>query len=157
MVRAPIFHQRRLGAPATACGWPSKGPLSLFEAIRADFTVVTDLPSFHTGYPLPEGFEITGPVFADDGTGAHAGSAELDADVGTALRRDGQPAILLTMGSSGTPELLLEAIHALVPPPRTVPVVTLLPTSGMCWSWPRPQCVRWRTPGPPRRGALAFW
>jgi hypothetical protein len=95
--------------------------LSLFEAIHADLTVVTDLPSFHTGYPLPEGFEITGPVFADPGAAPHGGSAALDADIVAALRRDGRPAILLTMGSSGTRELLLEAIRALVPAPRPAP------------------------------------
>ncbi len=127
MARAPIFHQRRLGAAATACGWPSEGPLSLFEAIHADLTVVTDLPSFHTGYPLPEGFEIIGPVFADDGAATRGGSAELDADIVAALRLDGRPAILLTMGSSGTTELLFEAIRALVLPPRTVPGRDLAP------------------------------
>jgi len=127
MVRAPILHQHRLGAAATACGWPSEGPLSLFEAVRADLTVVTDLPSFHTGYPVPEGFVIVGPVFADDGAATQAGSAELDADLVAALRRDDLPAILLTMGSSGTSELLLEAIRALAPPPRTVPGHDLAP------------------------------
>ena len=66
MARAPIFRQHRLGAAATACGWPGTGPLSFFEAVRADLTVVNDLPTFHTGYPLPEGFEITGPVFGSE-------------------------------------------------------------------------------------------
>lgn len=114
MVRAPIFHQHRLGAGAAACGWPSKGPFSFFEALRADLTLVTDLPAFHTGYRLPAGFEITGPVFADDALAAHTASAELDPDIAAILRRDGCRAVLLTMGSSGTRELLLEAIRALV-------------------------------------------
>lgn len=127
MARAPIFRQHRLGAAATACGWPGTGPLSFFEAVRADLTVVNDLPTFHTGYPLPEGFEITGPVFADDGAVSHAGSAELDADIVAAMRRDGRPAILVTMGSSGTPELLCEAIRALAPPVRPDPDRDLAP------------------------------
>lgn len=114
MVRAPIFRQRRLGTAASACGWPGEGPLSFFEALRADLTLVTDLPAFHTGYRLPTGFEITGPVFADDAVAAHTGSAELDADIVATLRRGGRKAVLLTMGSSGTRVLLLEAIRALV-------------------------------------------
>lgn len=115
MVRAPIFRQHRLGDGARACGWPVRGPISFFDALRADLTLVTDLPSFHTGYSLPDGFAITGPLFADDRAAAHAGSAELDPDLVATLRSGGRPSILLTMGSSGTPELLLEAIRALVP------------------------------------------
>lgn len=115
MLRAPIFRQHRLGDGARACGWPVRGPISFFEALRADLTLVTDLPSFHTGYPLPDGFAITGPLFADDRAAAHAGSAELDPDLVATLQSGGRPSVLLTMGSSGTPELLLEGIRALVP------------------------------------------
>jgi hypothetical protein len=64
MTKAPIFHQHRLGAAAAACGWPNRGALSLFEAVRADLTLVTDLPTFYAGLPLPENFAVTGPVFA---------------------------------------------------------------------------------------------
>lgn len=117
MTRAPIFNQRRLGAAAAACGWPSKGPLSLFEAIHADLTVVTDLPAFHTGYPVPENFAIVGPVFPDYADKAPGDRGDqVDPDVSATLRRDGRPAVLLQMGSSGSRELLFEAIRALTPP-----------------------------------------
>jgi UDP:flavonoid glycosyltransferase YjiC (YdhE family) len=122
MARAPIFHQQRLGAGARACGWPGEGPFSFFEALAADLTLVTDLPSFHNGYRLPENFAITGPIFAADDAAAYTGSAVLDPDIVTALRRDSLPAVLVTMGSSGTSEVLCEAIRAVVPPAaRTIP------------------------------------
>jgi hypothetical protein len=115
MARAPIFRQHALGEGARACGWPVVGPLSFFEALRADLTLVTDLPEFHTGHRLPNGFVVTGPVFADDAAAGHAGSADLEPDIVAAMRRGGHPAVLVTMGSSGTPQLLTEAIRALVP------------------------------------------
>ncbi|EKG09448.1 UDP-glucuronosyl/UDP-glucosyltransferase [Macrophomina phaseolina MS6] len=117
MTKAPIFHQQRLGAAASACGWANKGALSLFEAVQAKLTVVTDLPAFYTRCRLPDTFRLTGPVFASNSDAAYGGNtAELDPGIVAAMRRGGRPAILLTMGSSSTSELLFEAIRALARP-----------------------------------------
>lgn len=120
MVRAPIFHQHRLGAGAAAAGWPGDGDLTFFDALRADLTLVTDLPRFHTRYRLPPGFALTGPIFPGGGAGA-ADPAGLDPGLAAALRRDGRPAVLVMMGSSGTPELLGEAARAFARPVGTTP------------------------------------
>lgn len=152
MMRAPIFRQHRLGAAATACGWPGTGPLSFFEALRADLTVVNDLPSFYTEYPLPEGFEITGPVFANERMPGQA-AGELDTAVAATLRRDGRPAILVTMGSSGTAELLLEAIRALVGPGLAPSAWNVV----VWWSWRRRRCAPSNGPGRQQGRVLVFW
>ncbi|CZR57797.1 uncharacterized protein PAC_07686 [Phialocephala subalpina] len=113
MAYAPTMKQHRLGAAATACGWPGLkgGPISLFDMNTADLNLVNDLPSFHADYShlLPENVVITGALFAQ----IHD-TAELDADIAAHLHNDDGTSILVTMGSSGTKEFLLEAIRALI-------------------------------------------
>jgi hypothetical protein len=114
-----------------------------------------DLPSFHTDYRLPKGFAITRPVFGTTvphrtGAPRHWTRTSSRPYAATVASQS------CSMGSSGTSELLLEAIRALVPPPRTSPVVTSLPTIGTWWPWPHPRCVRFRRPRP-SRGSPAFW
>lgn len=108
MTKAPIFRQRRLGAAAAACGWPSKGPISLFDMNMADLNLVNDHPIFHQEYlhRLPENIVLTGPLYAGN-------RSELDQDVAMHLKKGPGPSILVTMGSSGTEEFLFEAIKAL--------------------------------------------
>lgn len=106
MLKAPIFRQRRLGAAAAACGWPIKGPISLFDMNMADLNLVNDHPVFHADYAhrLPENIVITGPLFAKS-------DRKLDADIVEHMKRPG-PSVLVTMGSSGTEEFVFEAIKA---------------------------------------------
>jgi hypothetical protein len=84
----------------------NKGAISLFDAVKTDLTLVTDLPNFR----------ITGPIFAGNDDAAYGGkTAELDADIAAHMRDGNRPAVLVTMGSSGTSELLFGAIKALMP------------------------------------------
>lgn len=50
MTKAPIFHQRRLGAAAAACGWLVRGPILLFDMNMADLNLVNDHPIFRQEY-----------------------------------------------------------------------------------------------------------
>jgi UDP:flavonoid glycosyltransferase YjiC (YdhE family) len=111
MLHAPIFRQHRIGAAAEACGWPEKGPMSLFKIAQADLNLVNDLPAFHVDYAaqLPEDIVITGPLFAR----VHD-TQELDPKIAAHLRNEHGHSILVTMGSSGTKEFLFEAIRALL-------------------------------------------
>ncbi len=106
----PIFRQHRLGAAAEACGWPTKGPMSLFDMNMADLNIVNDHPVFHADYAhlLPENFVFPGPLFAGN-------TSKLDEDIAAHLRRGPGPAVLVTMGSSGTEGFLFEAIKAFKP------------------------------------------
>ena len=114
MVHVGIFRQRRLSEGAIACGWPADRPLTFFDVLHADLTLVNDLPQFHAGLKLPPSFTITGPVFADDHAAAHDGGAELDPQIEALLHRDGHPGIVLTMGSSGGVDDFLAAVRALI-------------------------------------------
>jgi UDP:flavonoid glycosyltransferase YjiC (YdhE family) len=106
MLKAPIFRQHRLGAAAAACGWPVKGPISLFDMNMADLNLVNDHPVFHADYAhrLPDNIVITGPLFAKS-------DQKLDEDIVEHMKRPG-PSILVTMGSSGTEGFIFEAIRA---------------------------------------------
>lgn len=111
MQKAPTFRQYRLGAAAGACGWGDGGPMSLFDMAKADLNLVNDLPEFHRAYfeKLPDDVVICGPLFSK------TTDQELDPEL-VAHLEDGDGSakkILVTMGSSGTPELLMEAIRAL--------------------------------------------
>jgi UDP:flavonoid glycosyltransferase YjiC (YdhE family) len=108
MIKAPIFTQKRLGAAAAACGWPIKGPISLFDMNMADLNLVNDHPIFHKEYLhlLPDNIVLTGPLYASN-------DSKLDDDISEHLKKGPGPSILVTMGSSGTEEFLFEAIKAL--------------------------------------------
>jgi UDP:flavonoid glycosyltransferase YjiC (YdhE family) len=108
MIKAPIFTQKRLGAAAEACGWPNKGPISLFDMNMADLNLVNDHPIFHQEYLhlIPKNIVLTGPLYAGN-------DSKLDDDISKHLTKGPGPSILVTMGSSGTEEFLFEAIKAL--------------------------------------------
>jgi UDP:flavonoid glycosyltransferase YjiC (YdhE family) len=108
MIKAPIFTQKRLGAAAEACGWPNKGPISLFDMNMADLNLVNDHPIFHQEYLhlIPKNIVLTGPLYAGN-------DSKLDDDISEHLTKGPGPSILVTMGSSGTEEFLFEAIKAL--------------------------------------------
>ncbi|KAE9364112.1 glycosyltransferase family 1 protein [Stipitochalara longipes BDJ] len=129
MLRAPIFHQHRLGAAAEQCGWPNKGPLSLFDVANADLNLVNDLPAFHADYShrLPHNIVITGPLFAR----VHD-TTELDPDIAAHLKNPHGPSILVAMGSSGTKVFLFEAIRALIADPRDNWNAVVLASHAIC-------------------------
>ncbi|KAF2710583.1 glycosyltransferase family 1 protein [Pleomassaria siparia CBS 279.74] len=109
MIKAPIFRQHRLGVAAEACGWPVKGPISLFDMNMADLNIVNDHPVFHAAYAhrLPENIVLTGPLYA-------ANDSKLDPDIAAHMKKGPGPAVLVTMGSSGTKHFLFEAIKAFI-------------------------------------------
>lgn len=81
-------------------------PRTLFDMLRADLTVVNDLPDFYQGLRLPDGFRVTGPPFPRD-SGVEALDPELFGP------EDGLPRVFCAMGSSGSAHILLEAAQAL--------------------------------------------
>lgn len=127
MIKAPIFHQRRLGAAAAACGWPVKGPISLFDMNMADLNLVNDHPIFHQEYlhRLPKHIVLTGPLYARN-------DSELDLDIVMHLKATPGPSILVTMGSSGTEEFLFEAIKALRLDPDDGWTAVILASKSIC-------------------------
>lgn len=127
MIKAPIFTQKRLGAAAASCGWPIKGPISLFDMNMADLNIVNDHPIFHQEYLhlVPKNIVLTGPLFA-------ANDSKLDADIEKHLTKGPGPSILVTMGSSGTEEFLFEAIKAMRMNPEDDWNVVVLASKSIC-------------------------
>lgn len=127
MIKAPIFQQKRLGAAAAACGWPVKGPISLFDMNMADLNLVNDHPTFHQEYlhRIPENIVLTGPLFAGN-------DAKLDEDIAAHLTKGPGASILVTMGSSGTEDFLFEAIKALKMNPEDNWNAVVLASKSIC-------------------------
>lgn len=127
MIKAPIFQQKRLGAAAAACGWPVKGPISLFDMNMADLNLVNDHPMFHADYAhrLPKNIVITGPLYNHT-------TAPLDPELAAHLTRESKPAILVSMGSSGTEDWILEAIKAFLTPETDHWNVLVLASPSIC-------------------------
>ncbi|KAF1835105.1 glycosyl transferas-like protein [Decorospora gaudefroyi] len=127
MIKAPIFHQKRLGAAAAACGWPITGPISLFDMNMADLNLVNDHPIFHKEYlhRIPKNIVLTGPLYARN-------DSKLDEDISTHLTKGSGPSILVTMGSSGTEDFLFEAIKALKMNPEDNWNVVVLASKSIC-------------------------
>lgn len=127
MTKAPIFTQKRLGAAAVSCGWPTKGPISLFDMNLADLNLVNDHPIFHKEYLhlIPGNIILTGPLYASN-------DSELDKDISNHLKKGPGPSILVTMGSSGTEEFLFEAIKALRLNPEDDWTAVILASKSIC-------------------------
>lgn len=107
--RLGAFTQRRLSQAIAECGWPGPPPKTIFEMLRADLTIVNDLPDFYADCTLPKHLSITGPLFAPG-----AEQADLVPGISTAFSPDDPaPKILCTMGSSGTRDAFLEAVRAI--------------------------------------------
>ena len=127
VINAPIFQQKRLGAAAAACGWPIKGPISLFDMNMADLNLVNDHPIFHQEYlhRIPKNIVLTGPLYARN-------DSKLDEDIASHLTKGSGPSILVTMGSSGTEEFLFEAIKALRMNPEDNWNAVVLASKSIC-------------------------
>ncbi|KAL6706130.1 hypothetical protein ACN47E_006046 [Coniothyrium glycines] len=127
MIKAPIFQQKRLGAAAASCGWPLKGPISLFDMNMADLNLVNDHPIFHQEYlhRIPKNIVLTGPLYAGN-------DAKLDQDIANHLTSGSGPSILVTMGSSGTEDFLFEAIKALKMNPEDNWKAVVLASKSIC-------------------------
>ncbi|KAH8730318.1 glycosyl transferase-like protein [Phaeosphaeriaceae sp. PMI808] len=127
MIKAPIFTQKRLGAAAAVCGWPVKGPISLFDMNMADLNLVNDHPIFHQEYLhlIPKNIVLTGPLYASN-------HSKLDEDIATHLTKGPGASILVTMGSSGTEEFLFEAIKALKLNPEDNWNAVVLASKSIC-------------------------
>lgn len=111
------LHRSRLGLVAQHnitqaiidAGWQGEPPTTIYDQCAADLTIINDLPQHYTGTNLPADIAITGPLFTN-GTYGQAMDRKL---LSILTADDGRPKILLTMGSSGTKQALLEAARAI--------------------------------------------
>ena len=124
IVKLPIYRQTNLRGAAADCGWRGKPLKNLFEMLDSDLTVINDFSGFYKGMRMPEGFKVTGPLYAAprDGEG-------IDPAIESLFRREreDQVNIYCSMGSSATPEFLTEAAYALASLPNRFHALLLAP------------------------------
>lgn len=107
--RLGAYAQTRIAQAIVESGWSGPPPRSIFAMLRADLTLVNDLPEFYPGWPQADDLAITGPLFA-----THHSATDLDPAVWAALDpADPAPKVFCTMGSSGSTEAFLAAVRAL--------------------------------------------
>lgn len=105
--RIPLLRQSNIRKAAMESGWKGKPLLNLFDLLKADLTLVNDLPDYYDQRFFPENVIFTGPVFP----GTEAGE-----DAGEEIKEvfdpeNGKPRIYCTLGSSGTKKQLLEIVR----------------------------------------------
>lgn len=120
--------QQRLSKAAVECGWRGDPPVHMFDMLRADHTIINDLPMFYAGKDLGPALEVTGPLFAPD---------QPDAVLEPALLKvlspeDPRPTILLTMASSGIRSAFLEGVRAIAGPGSDRWKCVILATPEVC-------------------------
>ncbi len=128
-LKAPILRQKNLLTAARRCGW--RGPVlkNLFDMMKADMTVVNDLPLFYKGIPVPPTYHITGPLYSLPESGETPGPDILRV---FGNKEDGKTKIYCSMGSSGTKESLLEAVKAIVSLPEDKFAAVILVPRSVC-------------------------
>ena len=105
--RVPPLRQPNILWAASQVGWKGK-IVNIFDMLKADLTVVNDLPDFYLQSALPKSVTITGPLFC---------TLNKDESIDPQIQKVFNPQnrnvkIFCTMGSSGTKEHLLEAVKA---------------------------------------------
>lgn len=104
--RIPILRQSNIRNAAMELGWKGERLLNVFDLLKADLTLVNDLPDYYDQKFFPKNVLFTGPVFS------RSGSVE---DVSSQIKevfdsKNGKIKVFCTLGSSGTKKQLLEIV-----------------------------------------------
>lgn len=110
----PLFIKRRL-APlrqpnilwaASKLGWKGETLVNLFDMLKADLTIVNDLPDYYCQSSFPESVIFAGPLFYQPNKGE-----SIDPQIQKIFSAENRNVkIFCTLGSSGTKEQLLEIV-----------------------------------------------
>lgn len=104
--RVPPLRQPNILWAASKAGWKGERLVNLFDLLKADLTIVNDLPDYYYRARLPKNVVFSGPVFC---------RSENDEPVDPQIRNifgtsSAKRRIFCTLGSSGTKEQLLEIV-----------------------------------------------
>lgn len=109
-LKAPIMKQTNILSAAEKCGWKGNLLSNLFDILESDLTIVNDLDDFYEGLTFPENYKVTGPLYAPA-----ENNVEIDPEIQKIFdKSNNNLKIFCTMGSSGSKELLLEAIKGIL-------------------------------------------
>lgn len=104
--RVPPLRQPNILWAASKAGWKGEQLVNLFDLLKADLTIVNDLPDYYCQTALPESVVFSGPVFC---------RLKSDEPVDPQIRNifstsNAKRKIFCALGSSGTKEQLLEIV-----------------------------------------------
>jgi len=105
--RLPMLGQRNIRTAARELGWKGPKLINVFDLLRADLTIVNDLPDYYNQKCFPANVKFSGPVFPRSGL-----QDELSSEVREVFSVTGKSKIYCTLGSSGTKKQLLEIVQA---------------------------------------------
>jgi len=104
--RIPILRQSNIRNAAIELGWKGERLLNVFDLLKADLTLVNDLPDYYDQKFFPKNVLFTGPVFSRSDSGENV-SPQIE-EIFTS--KNGKAKVFCTLGSSGTKKQLLEIV-----------------------------------------------
>jgi len=128
-LKVPVLKQQYLLDAAARCGWKDKPLQNLFDMLKADLTIVNDLPLFYKDVRLPDNFKLTGPLYSPTDP-----SDTISSEI-TAIfqkQRSNQINLFCTMGSSARKEFLVEAVKAVISLPADQYHAVILVPKAVC-------------------------
>lgn len=103
--RVPILLQKNIQKAAYELGWKNN-LINIFDLLKADLTIVTDLPEYYDQNKLPKNVIFTGPLFFKSNN-----KEEIDCEVREVFdSKKYRTKVFCTLSSSGTKETLQEVI-----------------------------------------------
>ncbi|MFA5173145.1 MAG: nucleotide disphospho-sugar-binding domain-containing protein [Candidatus Paceibacterota bacterium] len=104
--RIPLIRQNNIREAAAELGWKGEPLLNLFNLLKADLTIVNDLPDYYDQSKFPKDVIFTGPLFAKT-----TNEEPIDLEIQKVFDpQNGKIKIFCTLSSSGSKEMLKEVI-----------------------------------------------
>ncbi|NTV47426.1 MAG: hypothetical protein HGB11_13115 [Chlorobiales bacterium] len=105
--RIPLLRQNNIRQAAMELGWKGEPLLNLFNLLKADLTLVNDLPDYYDQRFFPKDVVFTGPVFSRSDNNEPVVS-QIKEVFGP---NNGITKVFCSLGSSGTKKQLLEIVR----------------------------------------------
>lgn len=104
--RVPILRQNNIRKAAYKLGWKGEKLTNTFDLLKADLTLINDLPDYYDANKFPKQVAFTGPLFS-----IPAANEPVDPEITNVFDpHNGKPKIFCTLSSSGSREMLSEVI-----------------------------------------------
>jgi hypothetical protein len=104
--RIPLIRQNNIRQAASELGWKGEPLLNLFNLLKADLTIVNDLPDYYDQSKFSKNVIFTGPLFAKT-----VGEEPIDPEIQKVFDSQNRKIkIFCTLSSSGSKEMLKEVI-----------------------------------------------
>lgn len=104
--RVPILRQNNIRHAVYKLGWKGEKLVNTFDLLKADVTIVNDLPDYYDQSKFPPNVKFTGPLFSIPNN-----DETIDPEILKVFDpKNSKPKIFCTLSSSGSEEMLKEVI-----------------------------------------------